>query len=108
MKEVSLVYDEMCNVDFAAVEKWMLDYLKEKKMEDEDFNKYYVGSNKVFIRDSYGKDRGKHWVKDTLEEAVEHAKRILEEEQDKEYTFVVKIVRVIRRQKQPMVVTRID
>ena len=41
--------------------------------------KFYVGANKVFIPNTWGELVGKTWAKETLDEAIAHAKRILEE-----------------------------
>lgn len=65
--------------------------------------KFYVGSNKVFGNT----DNGRSWAKKTETEALSHARRVMEEHPDQEYCFIVKIVKVIRRQKQPLLVEKV-
>lgn len=42
------------------------------------------------------------WVKDSLEEAIDHAKKLVESTGEEQY--VVKVIRVVRRKPQPIVV----
>ena len=59
--------------------------------------RFYVGSNRM----------SPNWAKATLKEAVEHAKQILEKSPQLDETFVVQIVRVVRRKQVPLVVEKV-
>lgn len=78
--------------------------------------KFYVGSHKVFKTQFLG-GRNTTWAKSSLAEAIEHAKEILnastrgQEDMahrgtapEQDYAFVVQIVKVVRRQRVPVVV----
>lgn len=54
-------------------------------------NKYYVGSRQALR---------KSWGHGELDDAIKHATELLEKTGDEQ--FVVKIVRVVRRKKQPV------
>ncbi len=69
--------------------------------------RFYVGANKVFDTKEFGEMCGKSWAKSTLEEAINHAKKILEDKPEQEYAFVVQIIRVVRRKQQPLVVEKV-
>lgn len=69
--------------------------------------KFYVGANKVFNTHDYGPLTGETWAKKTEAEAIEHAKQILEEKPDQDFAFVVKVIKVIRRKRVPLVVETI-
>lgn len=78
---------------------------KEKKMprtpvvtkESVKRNKFYVGSKRALID---------NWGHDTIAKAIEHGKGLLEEN-DGEEQFIVKIVRVVRRKPQPVIVEEV-
>lgn len=60
-------------------------------------NKFYVGSPRAIDQ---------NWGHRTLVKAVEHAGQLLDE-QDMEETFVVQIVRVVRRKRAPVEVQKV-
>lgn len=64
-------------------------------MADVRRNKFYVGSNGVLAR---------NWGHADLNKAVAHAKALLDEDDDKTFVFVVKIVKVVKRASRPTVV----
>lgn len=69
----------------------MLIRRKESKVfnrEQLEANKFYVGSNSIFTR---------KWGHATEAEAVEHAQRMLSEDQSKSEVFIVEIIKVVRR-----------
>jgi len=73
---------------------------KEKmKMNQNDIrkNKFYVGSNTIF---------GRNWGHATMDKAIKHAQELMDE-QGLEETFIVQIVRVCKRQKNPIKVTKV-
>ena len=70
---------------------------KARFLEDVAKNKFYVGSPKALQN---------NWGHRTLAKAVEHAEQVLDE-QDMEETFVVQIVRVVRRRKAPVEVEKV-
>lgn len=96
--------------DFGRIEEEKTpDYLRrfEKKrinMNTKAMKKFYVGTNKVFIPGAYSE---KTWAKNTLGEAIAHARQILDEKPDQEFAFVVKVVAVIKRKNQPIIVEMI-
>jgi hypothetical protein len=55
-------------------------------------NKFYIGSNSVFDR---------NWGHRTLNEAINHAKVIMDND-NKDEIFIVKIVKVVRRKSAPI------
>lgn len=59
--------------------------------------RFYIGKPEVIE----GRDSS-HWAKDTLPEAIEHAKQRAEETGEPQY--VVKVIKVVRRKSQPIVV----
>lgn len=59
--------------------------------------KYYVGAERLTLG----------WSKATLAEAIAHAKQILNENTDREEATIVQVVRVVRRQRVPLVVEKI-
>ena len=65
-------------------------------------NKFYVSSPRMHANNTAHQT----WGKPTLSEAIDHAKEVLEENPDHEYEYVVQIVRVIRRQKMPVIVEK--
>lgn len=60
--------------------------------------RFYVGSLSVF-------QSGNNHLKTTLSEAVDNAKRKLEETDEEQ--FVVQIVRVVRREQKPIIVEKV-
>ncbi len=60
--------------------------------------RFYVGSLSVF-------QNGNNHLKTTLSEAVDDAKRKLEETDEEQ--FVVQIVRVVRREQKPIIVEKV-
>lgn len=58
-------------------------------------NRFYVGSRSTLER---------NWGHAKLEGAVGHATKMIEEERLEEEYFIVKIIKVVRRKKQPVVV----
>ncbi len=73
---------------------------KEPKM-DKITKKFYVGANKVFDTHAYGELCGKTWAKKTEAEAIEHAKEILEKNPRQEFAFVVKVIKIVKRDRPP-------
>jgi DNA-directed RNA polymerase subunit M/transcription elongation factor TFIIS len=65
-------------------------------------NKYYVAADQIADGDR------RNWTKATEAEAVEHARQLLEENPNRQRCFVVKIIKVIRRAKQPVVVETVS
>ena len=47
------------------------------------------------------------WAKPTLFEAINHAKRLLEDDTENEFFVVVKVVRIVRRQRMPVLVEKV-
>lgn len=74
----------------------------EKKVSK--INKFYVGASHIAEAISEGKNS--EWTQATLEDAIEHGKMIMERD-DKDCTLVVKIVAILKRQKNPIKVTRV-
>lgn len=75
--------------------------LKEKNMSSIPKTikkRFYVGSLSVF-------QNGNNHLKTTLSEAVDEAKRKLEETDEEQ--FVVQIVRVVRREQKPIIVEKV-
>lgn len=62
--------------------------IKKQQLED---NKFYIGSNSIFSRG------GKGWGHPTEAEAVEHAQRMLSENEGASEVFIVEIIKVVRR-----------
>lgn len=60
--------------------------------------KFYVGANKVFIPSSFN---GQTWAKRTESEAIEHAKQLLEASPNQEFAFIVKVIKVVKRDRPP-------
>ena len=67
---------------------------KDKKYEA---NKYYVGSNSIFSRG---------WGHPTETKAIQHAKELLDE-QNQDEIFIVKIVKVVKRRVAPVEIVNI-
>jgi hypothetical protein len=59
--------------------------------------RFYIGKPEVIE----GRDSS-HWAKDTLPKAIEHAKQRAEETGEPQY--VVKVIKVVRRKSQPIIV----
>lgn len=57
--------------------------------------RFYVGSRSILDNDS-------EYVKETLGEALDHARAILEEDPDRREVAVVQIIRVVRRKSVPI------
>ena len=74
-------------------------------MNEKYHEKYYVGSDSIF-RPKYHSStmRNEAWVRNSLDEAVDQAKEILTADSTKTEVFIVKIVKVVRRQTPPIVV----
>lgn len=73
--------------------------------------RFYVGSMKAIVPQGFN---GRSWAKATLQDAVEHAKQILNSSSTgnvhhgNDFAFVVKIVKVVRRAPQPVVVQDVE
>ena len=95
----------------AMVERLNLSTPKEEPVAKKDkitkdaikANKFYVGSSSVFDERH---DAASGWGHASLPAATEHATRLLEQS-DGETQFIVKIVRVVRRKKPPVVVENV-
>jgi hypothetical protein len=61
-------------------------------------NKFYVGSHSALERD---------WGHATLEAAVAHAEELLDASPGREFTFVVQIVRIVKRRRVPVTVVKV-
>lgn len=72
-------------------------------MNEKYTNKYYVGSDKVFNSKTYGPYPGS-WAKDSMAEAIAHARKILTNEPERDEVFIVKIVAVVRKPDIPIIV----
>lgn len=59
--------------------------------------KYYVAHPRM-------KSPTNDWAHATEEEAIEHAKSLLEADPHTEFQFIVKIIRVVRKQRTPITV----
>lgn len=82
-------------------------YMKEKKMYGQkkvEFSKEAVKKNRFYVGSKRAIEA--NWGHDTLAKAVEHGKAQLETS-DGDEQFIVKIVRVIRRKPQPVVVEEV-
>lgn len=63
--------------------------------------RFYVAADRVT---SYGSD----WAHETLDEAIEHAKSLLDgDPHGVDTKYVVEVIRCVRRQKTPVVVEKI-
>lgn len=62
--------------------------------------KYYVASDRAFEQ----RWNNVSWAKDTLDEAVEHARKILEKNPEKESCIIVKTIKVVRRMQVPVII----
>lgn len=86
-------------------------------------NKYYVAADKVTAPFEQGQDNvapgvtlahpknystSAHWTRKDLKGAIDHAKQILENNPNQEHVAIVKIIRVVRREKTPLVVEVIN
>lgn len=61
-------------------------------------NKFYCGATDIL---SNG------WAKPTLEEAIKNARKILDENPDRDKIAIVQIIRVVTREKTPIKVMRV-
>lgn len=75
-----------------------LDKLKGKKR-----NLFYVAHPKI-VNDLTSKEPS--WAKPTLADAIEHGKEIMEQE-DRDVVLIVKVIRVLRRKKPPILVEKV-
>ena len=66
--------------------------------------KFYVGSRTMNPNSSDGR-RYQEWAKKTLQEAIDHAKSLAEETEEDQ--IVVQIVRIVRKQKTPLIVEKV-
>ena len=64
-------------------------------------NRFYVASRNTVL----GID-ARNWAKETLEEAIEHAREICEESDKEQY--VVQVVKVIKPQRKPVLVEDVE
>lgn len=69
-----------------------------KKMTNKQIqdNKFYIGSNSVFTREN-----NKGWGHKTIDGAIIHARSMIQLE-GKDEVFIVKIVKVVTREKAPV------
>lgn len=91
--EGQVIYKEIGKMKKLNKERKMI---TNKQVQD---NKFYVGSTSIFNRNAEG------WGHPTLEEAIEHATALAQENESDQ--FVVQIVRVIRLQKAPVKVEEV-
>lgn len=61
--------------------------------------KFYVGASRM-------QDRNNDWAHTTIEKAVEHARQLMEEE-DSDEKIIVQIIRVVKRQRAPIIVEKV-
>lgn len=68
-------------------------------------NRFYVAASGV-TRNSATHHGGTNdsWAKPTLEAAIEHGRKILDEDRSKDEVFIIQIIRRVRRKDQPVVV----
>lgn len=62
--------------------------------------KYYVAADRVFRP-------GDTWAKANLEEAIEHARKLLEMEPLNNIKYIVKVVKVVKRKETPISVENV-
>lgn len=67
-------------------------------------NKYYVGAE--HIAEAIAEGTNAEWTQATLEEAVEKGKKLFDEEH-RECVVIVKIIRILRRAKTPIIVEKV-
>ena len=67
-------------------------------------NKFYVGAR--HIAESIEVEDNHEWTKATVEEAVEHARETMEED-NLDMAIVVQIIRVLKRKSNPIVVEKV-
>lgn len=93
-----------CSCKFAARinRKYDLEYMKERTMspKNKKIPQYYVASNTI-KPSAIGQD----YVKFTEKEAVDQARKLVE--QDGQERYIVKIIRRVRRKPQPVVVEKV-
>lgn len=78
---------------------------KETKMKNvTKLNKFYVGAQHIAAAIAAGENDD--WTAKSYEDAVEHAKQIVESEQ-KDVAIVVQIVAIVRRQARPVIVQKV-
>lgn len=75
-----------------------------KKMTPASINQYYVGAK--HISEDIANGRNDAWTHKSLDAAVAHGKKIIEAE-NVDVVTIVKIVRIIRRQAQPVIVEKL-
>lgn len=75
---------------------------KEVKMSKKKLNVYYVGATHISASISRGCNDA--WTSASLEDAIQKAKEKLEQNPHQECAHIVKIIKVVRRSKPPIVV----
>lgn len=71
-----------------------------KPITNRKMNKFYCAATR--ISSAVGLGRNDYWTKPSMDAAVKHAETILEENPDQQCIVIVKIVAVVKRQKQPV------
>jgi hypothetical protein len=75
---------------------------KEKKMiNKKDMNKFYVGA--THIAQAIANGHNGEWTHKTVDEAIAHGKQTLIKE-NRDCVVIVKIVKIIRKREQPIIV----
>jgi hypothetical protein len=67
-------------------------------------NRFYVAHSKI-NSDLHSLSPG--WAKPTLEDAIEHARKLMEENHNTEECLIVEVIRVVRRKKTPISVEKV-
>lgn len=79
-------------------------------------NKFYVASDSMLTEQEQGtpntlveRGRGRHvrWAKFDVKQAIDHATSILEADPSKDHVAIVKIIKVVRRKKMPVIVENV-
>lgn len=60
--------------------------------------RFYVGSVSTITNGD--------WTHRTIEEAIEHAKRLVEDSDEEQY--IVQVIRVVRRKSTPVIVEKVE
>lgn len=83
----------------AATQRDITSNTRRKQQVDDKIqrNKFYVGSPRALDN---------NWGHPTLAKAIRHAEEVMED-QDMESTFIVQIIRVVRRKRMPAEVTKV-
>lgn len=68
-------------------------------MEANQVKKFYVGSDSP---------QTSGWGKDSVEEAIEHGKKILEDDPKKNKVYIVQVIKIVKRPRPEMIVVDVE